>query len=69
MLEEHRSAISSATSCQWEARRFPRRREYHLSRYASIRATVSSCDQHGGGRRREAELEAMDGSAMVAVGI
>lgn len=24
---------------------------YHLSRYASIKATVSSCDQQGGGSR------------------
>lgn len=30
-----------------------RPREYHLSRYASIRAAVSSGVQHGGGRRRE----------------
>ena len=47
----HRRATASATSCQWLALRFPRRSVYHLSRYASIKATVSSCDQQGGGSR------------------
>lgn len=46
-----RRPTASATSCQWVAFRFPRRRVYHLSRYASIRAMVSSCDQQGGGSR------------------
>lgn len=52
-----RRDTASATSCQWGALRFPRRREYHLSRYESMRATVSSWDQHGGGRRREDVVE------------
>lgn len=59
----HRVATSSATSCQCEARRFPRRSEYHLSRYASISAAVSSWDQHGGGRRREDAVEVCGGAA------
>ena len=46
-----RRVTASATSCQWVALRFPRRSVYHLSRYASIRAMVSSCDQQGGGSR------------------
>ena len=49
-MGQHR-ATASATSCQWLAFRFPRRSVYHLSRYASIKATVSSCDQQGGGSR------------------
>lgn len=53
--EGQRAATESATSCQWVALRLPRRREYHLSRYESIRATVSSWDQHGGGSLREEE--------------
>jgi hypothetical protein len=48
---EHRRATESATSCQWVAFRFPLLSEYHFSRYESIKATVSSCDQHGGGKR------------------
>jgi hypothetical protein len=59
---EHRRATESATSCQWVAFRFPRLSEYHFSRYESIKATVSSCDQHGGGKRRETV-------AVVAVGV
>ncbi|KAF7845019.1 putative linoleate 9S-lipoxygenase 5 [Senna tora] len=49
----HRLVTTSATSCQCVAFKLPRPREYHLSRYASMSAMVSSWDQHGGGRRRE----------------
>lgn len=49
----HLIATVSATSCQSAALRLPRRRLSHLSRYASIRARVSSWVQQGGGRRRE----------------
>ena len=56
-----RRATASATSCQWPALRFPRRSVYHLSRYASIKATVSSWDQQGGGSRLGLGVTVADG--------